>query len=397
MSSNPAGSLSPDLKTPEKSRFHVGRELAAILKMAAPLITINITVTLMQFIDSKMVAHLGEEALAAVMPAGFVYWVVLAFGWGGLSAVNTFVSQSLGKKDNRGCGFYTFNAMLLAVLYVVAAMPLSFLVSRPFWVWMGHEPQVFDFELIYFRVSLLGMIPNLILIVVSNFFTGLHKTVYLPFSAIFGSILNVIFNYLLIFGIWIFPEMGVAGSALGTVLATTCQMGLLLFWYWSRKTRSEYGTWIWQPSLKACRQILKIGGPGAFQGIFDLVTWGIILTYYIGQFGTEALAANTIIVRFMHISFMPALGMAIAATAFVGKSIGIGDLERANKQALLVWTVVMVYMCCVGLLFILFRDSMIAYFSDDPGVLKIGRVMFLFAGCFQLFDSMFLTFSHALR
>lgn len=381
----------------QQTPFDTRAELKSMLTLATPLIIIHLAITGMQFADAFMVADLGDEALAAVMPAGFAYFVLLSFGWGFFSVVSTFVSQRLGKKDYSGCGRYTWNALWIALVYGGLLIPVFWNLATPFFNLMGHAQQVQAYEVTYFRISLYGGIPNLLLMVISNFFTGLHKTKYLLISAVTGSLLNILFNYLLIFGIWIFPELGLAGSAWGTVWATLCQGIILLILFWKPEFRNTYGTAKPVFSWKMIKQLLRIGAPGGLQGMWDLITWGIILTWMIGLFGTEPLAANTIVVRYLHLSFMPALGMAFVLTAIVGKSIGEGDPERANRQAFLALKVITSYMIVMGIIYYLFRDPFIKVFSDNEKVLATGRVMLLFAAIFQIFDALFITFSNALR
>lgn len=377
--------------------FDARAELKSMLKLATPLIIIHLAITGMQFADAIMVSHLGDEALAAVMPAGFAYFVLISFGWGFFSVVSTFVSQSLGQKKEADCGRYTWNALWIAIIYGSLLLPLFWNLAVPFFDFMGHAPQVKEYEVVYFQVSLLGAVPYLTQMVVSNFFTGLHRTGYLLISAITGSVLNIIFNYLLIFGIWIFPELGVAGSAWGTVFATICQCIILFTLFWKREFRTVYHTAKPYYEWRMIRRLFRIGAPGGLQGVWDLFTWGIVLTYMIGMFGTEPLAANTIVVRYLHLSFMPAIAIGFIVTAVVGKSIGEGDLERASKQTYLALKVIIGYMLTIGVLYLLFRDGFIRFFSDNEEVIKAGRIMLIFAAIFQIFDALFITFSHALK
>ncbi len=368
-----------------------------MLSLATPLIIIHMAITGMQFVDAYIVARLGVDALAAVLPAGMAFFVVLSFGWGFFAVVNTFISQSLGKGELSGPGKYAWNAIWIAFAYGGIMLLPSWLIAEPFFSLMDHETLVQQYEVTYFRINLFGAIPNLLLLAVSNFFTGIHKTKYLLISAISGSLLNVLFTFVLVFGIWIFPEMGVAGSAWGTVGAVSCQCVILFALFWSKHIRETYNTLRPSFSWDIIKQLIRVGGPGGFQGMWDLFTWGVIFTWMIGTFGKVPLAANTIVLRFMHFSFMPAIALAIILTASVGKSIGEGNHEKANKQTYLIFKVIMSYMVSIGLCFFLFRDALILSFTDNPDVLVAGRYMFLFAAIFQIFDSMFITFTHALR
>ncbi|MCB1123321.1 MAG: MATE family efflux transporter, partial [Verrucomicrobiae bacterium] len=300
-------------------------------------------------------------------------------------------------KNDAACGQYTWNALWIAIVYGSLLVPVFWKLGPSFFELMGHEPQVRAYEVVYFKISLLGAVPNLMLMAVSNFFTGLHRTKFLLWSAVTGSVLNIIFNYFLIFGVWVFPELGLAGSAWGTVLATICQCIIIFYLFWKPEFREKYQTARPSYSWRRIKHLLRVGAPGGLQGVWDLTTWGIILTWMIGLFGTEPLAANTIVVRYLHLSFMPAIAVAFIVTAIVGKSIGEKDLFRANKQAYLALKVIMSYMITIGVIYFLFREQFIQVFSKSPEVIAAGKVMLLFAAIFQIFDALFITFSHALR
>jgi len=365
--------------------------------MAAPLIVININQTGMQFVDAWMMSKLGPEALAAVMPAGFSFMVVLSFGWGLFSTLGAFVSQCLGREDYQGCGFHGQNALLPAFIYGLIVLLPGWYLSPWFFGLMGHEPQVLAWEIDYFRFCLIGTLPHMVGAVFYNFMTGVHRTNVLLVSSIVSCLCNVVFNYVLIFGWGPFPAMDMKGAALGTTLAVTVSTIILAGVYWSKEMRETYSTWQWKFSKAVQWKLLRVGTPAGLQIIVDIGMWGIVMPWYIGLSGTAALAANTIIVRYMSLSFMPAFGLAWALAAFVGKSIGQGDPDKAHRQTMMAFRWISLYMVCMGLIFILGRNHLLGWFSDDSEVIAIGRLFFLLAAGFQFFDSMFITFSNALR
>lgn len=369
------------------------RHLGAMLRLAAPMMVINLSMTFMQFCDTAMVAPLGSVALAAVLPAGLVYFVPFAFWMGLLSCIGTFVAQSLGRDEKMDCGHYAWQGIFLA-----AGAGLSMLAFWPLAHWifdcLGHEGEVRKLEVVFFQISLFGAIPGLIGIVFSSFFVSIQRPAILAWYAVGSTLLNVFLNYGFIYGRMGFPELGVAGSALGTVIAITAQtFGLAIHFFLAK----EYGTRRPRLDLGALKRVLRIGLPSGFEIGFDILSWGVALVWMVGQFGTPHLAATTIIVRYMHLSFMPALALAAAMSAMVGKAIGENRKAEADVLVKTAWMACLVFMTTMGILFFTFRHTLLGWFTEDEAIIQIGSSILLLVAIFQIFDARMIVFSHALR
>ncbi len=382
-------------------------ELRGILCAGAPLVAINLAHTGMQFIDAWMVSLLqhpdgshpgllGEQSLAAILPSGMMFLIPLSFGWGVMASLNTFVAQSLGRQDFFGCGHYTLQGLTMAFVYGLAMLALWPLAPGIF-ACLGHEPAVQQMEVGYFQINLLGAIPALMISCLSSFFTGLQRTLVLFMSALCGTALNIFANWLFIYGNWGCPRLEIQGSALGTVLAEIGQVVFLLGYFWSRSYRKVYGTSRWKVDFAAMGRALKIGAPAGGQFVFDLFTWGVIILWMIGLFGTAHMAANTIVIRYLHLAFMPALAVGNILTARVGHSIGAKNWDLAVRQTQLTFAVVVLYMSLVGFVFVLGREPLLRFFTDNDEIVQAGGWMMIAAALYQVFDAMYITYSHALR
>lgn len=370
--------------------------LRRMLRLAMPLIIIQLSVTGMQFADALMVAPLGEDALAAVLPAGLVFFLPIAFSMGLLSSVNTFVSQSLGRGDRKGCGRFGGTGLVLAIVCGLAIMPLYFFAEPIFGIF-GHSPSVHRLEVIYFQVSLFGSVPFLAGVALSNFFVGIHRPAILAIYAAGATLLNIGLNYVLIYGKFGFPALGLAGSAWGTVLAMSAQTAALALHYFGRQAAATYGTRRIALDGAATMTMLRIGLPSAFQFGFDVLSWGIGLVWLVGIFGTLHLAATTIIVRIMHVSFLPAIGFASVLSAVVGRAVGEGDIALARREANRGFVATVVYMCSVAAVFFIFREPLMRVFTSSPEIIEIGMSLMAIVCAFQFFDGTNIVFSHALR
>jgi MATE family multidrug resistance protein len=145
------------------------------------------------------------------------------------------------------------------------------------------------------------------------------------------------------------------------------------------------------------RTLLKVGVPAGFQLICDILAWTVFINVIVASFGTAALSANSFAFTYMHVSFMPAIGVGAAVTALVGKYIGMKRFDVAIRRAHMGFFVVVGYMLMCGVLFYLYRHDLMKLFSDDPEVIRIGAVLMLFIAAYQLFDAMFIIYVSALR
>ncbi len=367
-----------------------------MLRLALPIIIINLSTTMMQFVDAYMVASLGENELAASLPAGLMFFVPIAFFMGVLGSVNTFVSQSLGRGETGSCGHFAWQGIYLGTASGLALLGLWF-VAEPMFALFNHEPEVQRLEVVYFRICLFESAPLLVGIALSNFFVGIHRTSLLAWFAVGATLLNILFNWVFIYGKLGFPPLGLAGAALGTVLAVTLQTAGLLIVFMRSSMRREFGTGIRPFDWPASRAMLRIGLPSGVQFGFDIVSWGVALVWMVGMFGTPSLAATTIIVRFMHLSFMPAMALATVLVAMVGKAIGEQNPELASRHVSTALRATMIYMGIVGLSFYLGRRELLGIFSASADVIAIGAGIMACVALFQIFDAMNIVYSHALR
>ncbi len=370
--------------------------LRTMLRIASPIIVINVSMTLMQFVDAFMVAALGEKELAASLPAGLMFFVPIAFMMGVLGSVNTFVAQVLGQRKADRCGHYAWQGIYLGVIAGVAMLFLWF-IAEPLFALFGHDPEVQKLEVVYFRICLFEGVPLLVGVAISNFFIGIQRTRILAWFAVMATLLNIFFNWVFIFGNLGAPALGLAGAAVGTVLAISIQtMGLLGFFLRPALVR-EFETRFRVPDIKSLADMLRIGLPAGVQFGFDILSWGVALVWMVGLFGTASLAATTIVVRYMHVGFMPAMALASALIAMVGKAIGEGNPDLAERYVKTALRVTTIYMGAVGILFFVMRYQLLSAFTDSEETIALGVSVMLCVAFFQYFDALNIIYSHALR
>ncbi len=372
--------------------------LGFMLKLAGPIVITTVSFTLLQFVDRIMVSRLGTAALAAVLPAGFTASIPAACVMGVFAGLGTFVSQCYGRGEKKECTSYFWQAiymgMAFSLLILAICWPLAPAIFRSF----GHEPQVVELEVIYFRITLIGNIAVVFVWAGVQFFMGIHRPVLSMYASLIAQVVNLFMNYALIFGKFGFPEMGIAGSAWGTVIGIAVGGGIRMITFLSSGFRTEYASMsMLKPDLRKMADLLKIGLPAGIELAFSAGVWGAILFWLVGRFGKEAQAATSAALACTNLSTMPIEGLKTAISVAVGKSIGADKDHIAIKQTRLCLRIALIYMGIVGLGFLLFGRIFMRMWSSDDMVIQIGAEVLVFAAIYQLFYASRTVYSGALR
>ncbi|MCY2954279.1 MAG: MATE family efflux transporter [Planctomycetota bacterium] len=372
------------------------RPLRELLLLAVPTVAQMASYTLMQFADRWMLAYVGDLQATAAGTAGIVYFCVIGFGFGVLLVVNTFASQSFGRCDYRSAGRYLWQGLWFGVAFGLAAM-LLYPVAQSLFLKMGHPLPVATLEADYLRVLTLAGSLKLASTALSQFLMGIHRPMVVFLAAASGVVINLFFNWIFIYGHWGFPAMGVAGAAWGTNAAVLVELLVMAAYVAAPAMVRTFNTLDWKLRWDMQRTLLRVGLPAGFQLICDVAAWTVFLNIIMVSFGTAALSANSFAFTYMHMSFMPAIGVGAAVTALVGKYIGMKRYDLAERRAHLGFFVCAIYMVVCGAMFFLFRNDLIRLFSNDPQVLRIGAVTMIFVAAYQIFDAMFIVYVGALR
>ena len=372
--------------------------LKYMLKLAAPMVVAHISFTIMQFVDRFMVSRLGTEELAAILPAGYVGFLPAAFAIGVMTSVNTFVSQSLGRGDKKACSNYCWQAIYMGVAYSVVVVAIMWPTAPMIFKLLGHEPAVAEMEVIYLRIMLYVQVLAVFVWASSQFFMGVHRPVVMMYSAIAGQIVNVISNYVLIFGKFGFPAMGIAGAAWGTFIGiaagSAIRMAVFLIGDVNTTFKSRHSLNV---DFAKMKDLLKVGFPAGIGLMVNIALWGVILFGLVGRFGKDALAATSAVLSCVNVSVMPVVGLATALTAAVGKAIGEGKKDVAIKQTSVCLRIGLVYMGLIGLCLLLFRNEIMTFWSSDDSVIVIGTRILVLAAIYQVFDAATHIYNGSLR
>jgi len=376
-----------------------------VIKLGWPASLSMLSNTLIKFVDGWMVSRVGPAQFSAQFYGGMMAFVPESFLLGTLTVINTHVSQNFGLGRYRHCSRYAWAAIAVVIAFSAVVCPLA-LAGRGIFEMLGHEEAAY--EALYFAYMVLSIPLTLSIRSIEQFFWGIHRSKIVLVGAVVGNLYNVGANYVLIFGKLGFPAMGLKGAAIGSVTAWTLQLALLMAVFLSRRLHAKFGTRLFRSvRWRQCSDILRVGWPAGLQFFIDMFGWSFGITILAGTFGLAHRFATTAVMRYMQVSFMPAVGIGIATTAIVGKVIGQQSAHLARRRAHAGVMVACAYMGACGLAFLLFRHAMVDFFlkishMTDPtvsadDVIRIGGRVMICAAVFQLFDAVAIVYGGALR
>lgn len=355
--------------------------------LAWPAILTLLSQTIMWTVDAAMVGHVGKAQLAAVGLGGILIWTLYSAFVGLTTSVNTFVAQAVGAGHPRRAGRYLSQGLYLAlassgVLLLIRTQAAD-MVSI-----MGPSAEVQPLCVAYIGIRMLSAPFFLVQYCYAHFYRGIGDTVTPLKVLAFSNALNIVGDYFLIFGVGPFPRMGVEGAAWATSAANVVAAGVFIAVGFRGRIRDRFAPMAqWRIHPGDIRRLLRIGLPMAAHYFLDMGSF-LVFSAYIGRMGTDALAANQIVIQVLALSFMPAQGFSIAATTLTGQYIGAGRPDVAEKSAYGTIRLALAYAAFIALVCVALPGPLFRLFNDDPGVIALARPLLLLAAVFQVFDAL---------
>jgi multidrug resistance protein, MATE family len=343
-----------------------------VFTLAWPVIGENFLETMLGIVDTWFVAFLGAAALAGVGAATQLMFFVIA----ALSAVAVgsavLVAQAVGARAFGEANRLAKQSLVWSVIISMPLVLLGLFAAEPLIGMFGMEPEVNAIGTAYLRVTMGTVFVLVTRFIASGVMRGAGDSRTPMLLTLLSNVLNVILVYGLIFGRLGMPELGAVGSAWGTFLARGLGLILLLWVLWrGRNGVSIRGAQGWMPSWQVARGILGLGVPAAVEQLLISAAF-LTQTIAVAQLGTLVLAAQRVSMNAMSLSFLPGFGFAMAATTLVGQSIGARRPAEGHVAARIATISAVIWMGLLGVLFFLFAEPVMRFFSDDPEVIALG-------------------------
>ena len=380
-----------------RERILTGDIWKTVLWLSLPSVATMVLQTANGLIDGLFLGRLGAAALGGVGLASQINMILMSIATAVSVGSTALIARYVGADDTKNAERAVRQAIILSVIISLASGVLAYAFGPMLIRAMGGRGEGLRLGTVYLNIVLLGVTPFYLMIILTGVFRGMGD-MRTPFWVMVAmTVISIIGDYVLIFGIGPFPKLGVAGAGIATVIsrlvATVMYLAYLPKSHLGRSLRGS-----WRPSWDWSRRILSIGSPAAAQG---LLRTAASMTYFamLGATaqGIYAIAALTIGLRTEALAFMPGFAFSVAATSMVGQNLGARQPDRAEKGAwAAAWQGVAV-MGTVGLLFIIFARPLASMFTTDPNVLPLAAAYLRINGISEPFLALAMVLTGALQ
>ena len=361
-----------------------------------PLVASMASTMVMEFTDRVFLANYSLESIAAALPAGIAAYLFISFFAGTAGYVNVFIAQYTGAGALHRVGAALWQGIYFAIIAGVIIAGLSF-IAEPLFQFSGHAVEVQRLEVIYFRILCLGAATMILGTGLSCFYSGRGQTRPVMIFYMIGALINIPLDYALINGIWIFPELGIMGAGIATVISWTVVaiiFGVMIFTreneriYAIRKHRQ------FNPEL--FRRLMKYGMPGALQFTMDILGFTFFV-FMVGRIGNIELAVSNIVLSIDSLAFMPLMGFSMGTSTLVGQALGRNRPAEAVLVTRATIHIVLGYMFLLILLFVLAPQVLLDLFrpgnltADSFAAMRsMGVDLLRIVCCYIFFDALYM-------
>lgn len=365
------------------------------LRVAGPIILTQLGASLVGFFDTMMVGHYSTTALAAASLANAIFFMVMVFAMGAIMGLTPLVGYEVGRSKIDGVeatrpqiSSYLLNATFFTVV-LTAVMVVLMCAVIPFFGRMGQDPVVIEEMRTYYILLVISIIPFLLFCLCKQFLEGLGNTFVAMVITLLMNGLNVLLNWVFIFGHWGYEPMGVTGAGIATLVSRILMpIGFISVILW----RKDWREYVLAFKLRMCRvrEIMKLAHVGIPIGLQTFAETFLFAAAFIivGWLNKESVAAHQIANQIADLTFMLAMGIGAATTIRVSHQLGSGDIYAVRMASN-----ASIHLClCVntlGMIMMVSCRKLLPYlFTSDPDVIAIASQLILMGGIFQYADGM---------
>lgn len=376
------------------------------LKLAFPVILGMVGHIFVSFADNIMVGQLGAAELAAVSLGNSFFFIAMSLGVGFASAITPIVAEADSSKNILGVRNAFKHGLILCSISSIF-LYIAMVLATPFMYKMNQPSDVVDLAIPYLNIISLSIIPLVVFEALKRFSDGLSRTKYPMYATVLANIINITINYLLIFGSFGFPKLGVVGAGLGTLISRI----IMVFFLWIIFIKKEkFKLYVFDLKFKVIdskifKKIINIGFPSALQMLFEVGMFTAAI-WISGVLGKNFQAANQIAFNLSAMTFMVGVGLSVAAMIRVGNQKGLSDYVSLRRIAFSVFILTLLIEIVFAGMFLLLRDWLPTLYLDTNNIAKtiensevilIASELLIIVALFQIFDGLQVAILGALK
>ncbi|MDT8347639.1 MAG: MATE family efflux transporter, partial [Flavobacteriaceae bacterium] len=362
------------------------REYRYNMRLAVPIMLGQLGHVLVAFVDNVMVGALGPEALAAVSLGNTFIYIALSLGLGFSFAITPLVAEADAQADHKQARSYLKHGFYLNLMLGLS-LCVAVVVAAPILKSMNQPPVVVELAVSYMQIVAFSLVPLMLFQSFKQFTDGKSETKLPLYASIAANVVNVLLNYLLIYGVWFVPAMGVDGAALATLISRVLMLaGLWIVLMQVRKMKFYILTFSKAAfHKKTFKTIMHQGIPTALQMFFEVLLFTSAI-FIAGYMGVVEQAANQITLNLATTTFMVAVGLSVTATIRVGNQKGKKNFAELRRVAQSIFSLVLVVMFCFAIILYTLKSYLPFLYTQDLEVAALATQLLIVAALFQLSD-----------
>lgn len=372
--------------------FDTRQMYSTFIKIAWPALLESFLIGVIAFVDSLMVSGCGEEAIAAVGLTGqprLLFYVVLMSITTGVNAV---VARRRGEGDREGANRTLMQTLPIVFILATLFFLISLFVAEPLLRFAGAKDDTIGMAIPYYNITMFGMIFTSVSLCINAAHRGCGKTKISMTTNIAANVVNVIFNALLINGLFFFPKLGVTGAAIATALGNIVSAVIAIASLYRKDSylQMNFGQML-RHKFETLPSVMKVFSGSALEQVFLRIGF-FLFVKMVADLGTKEYATHQICMNVMNLSFTVGDGLGIASASLVGQHLGMRREDKSLVYGKVGQRVGLCYGVVLLTLFTIFGGNIVGWFSDDPSIISVGiqlMAMLAFICPFQISQVIF--------
>lgn len=359
------------IKVEKENKMGVMPVNRLLLSMSLPMMISMLVQALYNIVDSVFVSYINENALTAVSLAFPIQSLLIAFGVGTGVGVNALLSRCLGEKDFKTANKAAENGLFLAVATYLVFLVVGLFIAEPFYLSQTSDPQIVEYGVTYLRIVCIFSIGMQMQMMLEKLLQSTGKTMFTMVTQAAGAVTNIIFDPILIFGLFGFPKMGIAGAAMATIFGQCLGGGLALFFNLRYNHEISLNLKGFRPDPAIIGKIYTVGVPSiVMQAIGSVMTYG--MNRILIGFTSTATAVFGVYFKVQSFVFMPVFGLNNGMVPIIAYNFGAGRKDRVTKTMKLSVLYALLIMAAGLAVFQLAPQFLLGMFNASDNMLTIG-------------------------
>ncbi|QTM69353.1 MATE family efflux transporter, partial [Buchnera aphidicola (Hormaphis cornu)] len=364
------------------------KESKQLITITIPIVLAQITQTSMGFVDTLIASKLSAIDMSAIVIGTSIWWPIILFGHGLLLALTPIISYMHGSKNIKHMFSYVKHSYYLATFSALIIMILLWYSEYLIHTIHQIEPSLAKKSSEYLKALMWGVPGYLYFQIIKNQCEGLSKPKIAMLISFIGLLINIILNYILVYGNTYIPSLGCVGSGIATAIVYWIMFFIIKFWthkslsrYYSKNHKNSYKF----PDKKVLFQLMKIGFPIAASLFFEVVLFSVI-TILISSMGLVQILAHQIVLNFSSLIFVIPLSLGAASTIRIGLHVGEKSESKINISIWSIYVIGIIIAIIESILIFLFRDNIASLYSSNPTIITISKKILVIAAIYQCLD-----------